>query len=100
MHAVFSAPGVFLVVFGRFFSMGHHLARGLPTCTRLKKVQATACVKIGWPIPEMAVLSLFCYVFSCHLWAAEDLSPKNRPKCIEPNEASRRLFSVRYCDNM
>src|SRR5208282_4968251 len=65
MQVVFPVLGVFLVVFGRFFALGHPRARGLPTCTRLTFMQAIACVKIGCPIPKMAVIFLFFYSFFC-----------------------------------
>src|SRR5208282_471962 len=39
---------IFLLVnYGLFMRVGHHRARGLPTCTRLKKMHATACIKVG-----------------------------------------------------
>jgi len=70
----FPALDIFLVVFGLLLAHGHHRARGLPTCTRLKKMQANACVKIGCHAPEMAVLTPFVSSFFCHLRAPEDLS--------------------------
>jgi len=57
----------FLACFCVWDKAGHVPA----ACTRLKKMQATACVKIGWPNPQMAVLSSFPYSFFCHLRAAE-----------------------------
>jgi len=69
MKAVLPATASFFVVFCRFFGVGHHRARGLPTCTRLKKMQAIACVKIGCPNPKMAVLSPFFNSFFWHLCA-------------------------------
>src|SRR5208282_2978404 len=52
MHAVFPALGVVLVVFCRFLASGHHRARGWLTCTRLKKMRANACIKIGCHAPR------------------------------------------------
>jgi|SRR5208282_4641304 len=56
------------------FGVGHHRDSVPATCTRLKKMQAIACVKMGCPGHQLAVLSLFFYSFFCHLGTPEDLS--------------------------
>src|SRR5208283_3843317 len=77
MQAIFPAIGVSLVVSGRFFAPRHHRARGLPTCTRLKKMQGTACVKIGWPGPRMAVLSPLFVLYSVILGSRRSVTQKD-----------------------
>jgi len=47
MQVLFPALGVFLVVFGRFLPPRHPPDSVPVTCTRLKKMQATACIKIA-----------------------------------------------------
>jgi len=47
MHTPFPALGVFLVVFSRFLAHRHPPDSVPAVCTRLKKMHATACIKIG-----------------------------------------------------
>jgi len=90
MHTLFLAISVFLVVFGRFLGVGHHLARGLPTCTRLKKMQAIACVKIGCPALKMVVLSPFFLLFFLSRWGRRGSVTQKQ------NKVNQALFMVDY----
>src|SRR5208282_2131498 len=47
MHTLFPAISLFLVVFGRFLAPRHPPDSGPAVCTRLKKMQATVCIKMG-----------------------------------------------------
>src|SRR5208282_687907 len=94
MQAFFPAISAVLAVFDWFLGVGHHRVRWLPTCIRLKKMQAIACVKIGCPGPKMAVLSPSFYPFFCHLRNPKgSVKTANRPN-PSPLAGTARLHTV------
>ena len=54
MLALSGQRTLFMVNYGLFLRVGHHRARALPTCTRLKKCKRSPALNIGCPSPRAA----------------------------------------------